>query len=67
MQENNMTTYIIIRAYGMASNGLDNQIGWDIMAYEQGMSLPNWCSRWSLLRDAKQAMKDEGLSFTVQK
>ena len=57
-----MTTYKIVRAYGHSK-----QVGWDVMAYEEGMTMPNWSSRWMLLRDAKQALKLEGIEYTVEK
>lgn len=57
-----MTTYKIVRAYGHSK-----QVGWDVMAYEDGKDDANWASRWTLLRDAKQALKLEGIEYTVEK
>ena len=57
------TTYTIERAY----DDQIKQLGWDVWAHEAGMTIPNWCSRWSLLRDAKHAMQLEGLSYVIIK
>ena len=61
----NKQTYTIERAYDIARNGLDKQVGWDIYAHEQGMSNPNWCNRYALLRDAKAALALEGIKATI--
>ena len=58
-----MTTYTIERAY----DDNEAQCGWDVYAHNEGMTTKNWCSRWALLRDAKQALKDEGIAYTVNK
>ncbi len=61
----NKTYYTIERAYGMDSKGFDKQIGWDIFAHTEGYSTPNWCNRFSLLRDAKAALAAEGIKAKV--
>ena len=61
----NKTTYTIERAYGMKRNGLDKQVGWSIYAHEEGMSMPNWCNQYALLRDAKEALAKEGIKAKV--
>ena len=58
-----MQTYKIVRAWDWDGR----QIGWDVMGYEDDMTTPNWASRWTLLRDAKQALKLEGIEYTVEK
>ena len=57
-----MTTYTIERAYGHSK-----QVGWDVYMHTEGMTAKNWASRWILLRDAKQALKNEGIKYTIVK
>ena len=58
-----MVTYTIERAW----DDNEKQTGWDIYAHGEHHGSRNWCNRYYLLRDAKHALKLEGIEYTVVK